>query len=82
MVVGRGKGFKGVGEVVGGWRRFLFRSNILPTHIVLFQLIFSFHKTKVVSREENNAFKLWIPDNSDFVANNEWLETNAPMDIR
>ena len=24
-------------------------------------------------RTENNAFKLWIPDNSDFVANFAWL---------
>ena len=33
-------------------------------------------------RTENNAFKLWIPDNSEFVENNEWLETNAPLDLR
>ena len=31
---------------------------------------------------ENNAFKLWIPDNSDFVANYAWLEQNSPPDIR
>ena len=31
---------------------------------------------------ENNAFKLWIPDNSDFVANYAWLEDNSPPDIR
>jgi hypothetical protein len=35
-----------------------------------------------INRTENNAFKLWIPDNSDFVKNNEWLEKNAPMDVR
>ena len=33
-------------------------------------------------RTENNAFKLWIPDNSDFVANFAWLEENSPPDIR
>ena len=33
-------------------------------------------------RTENNAFKLWIPDNSDFVKNFEWLEENSPPDIR
>jgi len=33
-------------------------------------------------REENNAFKLWIPDNSDFVTDYGWLEENAPPDIR
>ena len=31
---------------------------------------------------ENNAFKLWIPDNSDFVKNFQWLEENSPPDIR
>lgn len=36
----------------------------------------------LIIRSENNAFKLWIPDNSDFVENNDWLETNAPMDAR
>lgn len=29
-------------------------------------------------RTENNAFKLWIPDNSDFVTNYLWLEENSP----
>ena len=33
-------------------------------------------------RTENNAFKLWIPDNSDFVKNFEWLEKNSPPEIR
>ena len=33
-------------------------------------------------RTENNAFKLWIPDNSDFVADNAWLEENSPPEIR
>ena len=33
-------------------------------------------------RTENNAFKLWIPDNSDFVKNFAWLEENSPPDIR
>jgi len=33
-------------------------------------------------RTENNAFKLWIPDNSDFVTNYAWLEENSPPDIR
>ena len=33
-------------------------------------------------RTENNAFKLWIPDNSDFVKNFQWLEENSPPDIR
>ena len=33
-------------------------------------------------RTENNAFKLWIPDNSDFVTNYAWLEKNSPPDIR
>ena len=33
-------------------------------------------------RTENNAFKLWIPDNSDFVENFAWLEKNSPPDIR
>jgi len=32
--------------------------------------------------EENNAFKLWIPSNSDFYKNNEWLEKNFPPDNR
>jgi len=31
---------------------------------------------------ENNAFRLWIPDNSDFVANYNWLEQNSPPDVR
>ena len=31
---------------------------------------------------ENNAFKLWIPDNSDFVTNYNWLEENSPPDVR
>ena len=31
---------------------------------------------------ENNAFRLWIPDNSDFVANYNWLEKNSPPDVR
>ena len=31
---------------------------------------------------ENNAFKLWIPDNSDFVTNYAWLEENSPPDVR
>eukprot|EP00095_Tigriopus_kingsejongensis_P000433 maker-scaffold171_size289870-snap-gene-1.39 protein:Tk00433 transcript:maker-scaffold171_size289870-snap-gene-1.39-mRNA-1 annotation:"hypothetical protein DAPPUDRAFT_306990" len=33
-------------------------------------------------REETNAFKLWVPSGSDFVANNEWLEANFPPDTR
>ena len=33
-------------------------------------------------RTENNAFKLWIPDNSDFVENFAWLEKNSPPDTR
>ena len=33
-------------------------------------------------RTENNAFKLWIPDNSDFVKNFQWLEENSPPEIR
>ena len=33
-------------------------------------------------RTENNAFKLWIPDNSDFVKNFNWLEENSPPEIR
>ena len=33
-------------------------------------------------RTENNAFKLWIPDNSDFVRNFQWLEENSPPEIR
>ena len=32
--------------------------------------------------EETNSFKLWIPRNSDFVANNEWLEENFPPTSR
>jgi len=32
--------------------------------------------------EENNAFKLWIPTNSDFYKNNIWLEENFPPDNR
>ena len=31
---------------------------------------------------ENNAFRLWIPDNSDFVENYNWLEQNSPPDVR
>jgi hypothetical protein len=31
---------------------------------------------------ENNAVRLWIPDNSDFVTNYNWLEENSPPDIR
>ena len=33
-------------------------------------------------RTENNAFKLWIPDNSDFVENFAWLEEHSPPEIR
>ena len=33
-------------------------------------------------RTENNRFKLWIPDNSDFIKNYEWLEENSPPDVR
>ena len=31
---------------------------------------------------ENNAFRLWIPDNSDFVENYNWLEQNSSPDVR
>ena len=40
-----------------------------------------YNKT-IYCRVENNAFKLWIPDNSDFVGDNQWLEENAPPEIR
>ena len=30
---------------------------------------------------ENNPFKLWIPENSDFVENNEWLEVSGVEDL-
>ena len=33
-------------------------------------------------RTENNAFKLWIPDNSDFVENFAWLEEHSPPEMR
>ena len=33
-------------------------------------------------RVENNAFKLWIPDNSEFLANYNFLQKNFPPDTR
>ena len=32
--------------------------------------------------EENNAFRLWIPKDSSFVKNYEWLQKNFPPDAR
>eukprot|EP00095_Tigriopus_kingsejongensis_P012251 snap_masked-scaffold472_size162276-processed-gene-0.4 protein:Tk12251 transcript:snap_masked-scaffold472_size162276-processed-gene-0.4-mRNA-1 annotation:"hypothetical protein DAPPUDRAFT_306990" len=32
--------------------------------------------------EEGNPYKLWIPQNSDFVRNTDWLWTNFPPDLR
>ncbi len=32
--------------------------------------------------EENNAFRLWIPEESEFVKNYEWLQKNYPPDAR
>ena len=33
-------------------------------------------------RTENNRYKLWIPDDSDFVKNFAWLEEHSPPDAR
>ena len=33
-------------------------------------------------RTENNAFKLWIPDNSEFLANYNFLQEKFPPDTR
>ena len=32
--------------------------------------------------EEGNPYKLWIPQDSDFVRNTEWLWENFPPDLR
>ncbi len=32
--------------------------------------------------EEANPYKLWIPQNSDFVQNTDWLWDNYPPDSR
>ncbi len=31
---------------------------------------------------ETNMVKLWIPEESDFARNNEWLWANHPPDVR
>ena len=33
-------------------------------------------------KTENNPYKLWIPQNSDYLRNHEWLWENFPDDIR
>lgn len=33
-------------------------------------------------REEGNPYKLWIPQDSDFVRNTEWLWDNFPPEMR
>ena len=33
-------------------------------------------------QSEANPYKLWIPKDSDFVKNTNWLWTNYPPDIR
>ncbi len=33
-------------------------------------------------RTENNAFKLWIPENSEFLANYNFLQEKFPPDTR
>ena len=33
-------------------------------------------------RTENNVFRLWLPDTSDFLSNYNWLEENSPQDVR
>ena len=36
----------------------------------------------VISRAENNAIKLWIPQESDFSLNYAWLWKNFPPELR
>ena len=33
-------------------------------------------------RAENEGVKLWIPSNSDYRLNNDWMFDNFPRDIR
>ena len=35
-----------------------------------------------VCRAENEGVKLWIPSNSDYRLNNDWMFDNFPRDIR
>ena len=37
---------------------------------------------RIATRAENNAIKLWIPQESDFSTNYAWLWNNFPPEIR
>lgn len=36
----------------------------------------------ILSRAENEGVKLWIPYNSDYRLNNDWMFENYPRDLR
>ncbi|TRY73596.1 hypothetical protein TCAL_03344, partial [Tigriopus californicus] len=76
------------GFVVGGFESFFYwygkKVSTYPWYFILGCLLGSgLCGIGLISfSEETNAFKLWVPSNSDFVRNNEWLQRNFPPDTR
>lgn len=76
------------GFIVGGFEKFFYwygkKVSTYPWYFLLGCLLGSgLCGIGLISfSEETNAFKLWVPSNSDFVANNEWLQQNFPPDTR
>lgn len=74
--------------VVGGLEGFFFWYGFkvaqFPWYVSIFCVVFSglCGLGLLNYTEENNAFRLWIPSDSAFVKNYEWLQENYPPDSR